>query len=210
MIYPYRCVVVADGLFPSVPYLLNILQEAQTIIACDGAVQSLLNHGFEPDAIVGDMDSISKELYDKYTDRIFTDKDFEYNDLTKAINYAKENGQTEVLILGATGLREDHTLGNISLLMDYMHLFERVEMASDYGLFTPIDQTTTFPCQPRQQISFFSMKAGGLVTTHKLRYPLKDKDLTAWWQGSLNEGLEDEFSLELSPGARMMVFREWI
>jgi len=205
--YPYRCIVVADGLFPSASCLLEMLNNAETVIACDGAVQSLIDHGIEPHAIVGDMDSISKELYFKYADRIHTDNDFEYNDLTKAINYARETGESEVLIIGATGLREDHTLGNISLLIDYMPMFKRVEMASDYGLFTPINQTTTFPCQTGQQISFFSMKAGSLVTTHKLRYPLKDKDLTAWWQGTLNEALEDEFSLELSPGAMMIVFR---
>ena len=51
-------------------------------------------------------------------------KDQETNDLTKAVNYVKTLGFREVLILGATGRREDHTLGNISLLAQFkgMHL----------------------------------------------------------------------------------------
>ena len=61
-------------------------------------------------------------------------EDQEINDLTKSVRFAHTQGYREVLILGATGLREDHTLGNISLLMDYAHLFKRVEMLSDYGL----------------------------------------------------------------------------
>lgn len=205
----YPCIVVADGLFPSLPLLRQRLGEASMVIACDGAVEKLVEAGIIPAAIVGDMDSIPLVLREQYADRIHIDKDQETNDLTKAVRYAHRTGHKEVLILGATGLREDHTLGNISLLMDYLPLFDRIEMASDYGFFTPIDQTTRFACSPGQQISFFSLQAGGEVTTHKLKYPLVREDLTAWWQGTLNEALEDEFALTLSPGTRMIVFREW-
>jgi len=199
---------VADGLYPSLPLLLQRLREASVVIACDGAVEKLVETGIIPTAIVGDMDSIPETLREQYADRIHIDKDQETNDLTKAVNYAHRMGHKEVLILGATGLREDHTLGNISLLMDYQPLFDKIEMASDFGFFTPINQTTHFACKPGQQISFFSLQAGGEVTTHKLKYPLVRKDLTAWWQGTLNETLEDEFALSLSPGSRMIVFRE--
>lgn len=204
----YPCVVVADGLFPTLPLLLQRLREATTVIACDGAVEKLVAMDIVPAAIAGDMDSIPPDLREKYADRIHTDEDQETNDLTKAIHYAHRTGQTEVLILGATGLREDHTLGNISLLMDYHPLFHKIEMASDFGFFTPIVQTTFFASKPGQQISFFSLQAGAEVTTHKLKYPLVRKDLTAWWQGTLNEALENEFALTLSPGSRMIVFRE--
>lgn len=207
MIAPYKCIIVADGLFPTDWQLIDRLRQAETLIACDGAVESLVSHRMNPTAIVGDMDSIPERLRLRFADRLHIDKDIETNDLTKAVRYAKERGETEVLILGATGLREDHTLGNISLLMDYVSLFERVEMASDFGLFTPITQTTTFTCQPGQQVSFFSLYPQGTVTTHNLRYPLRDKNLTAWWQGTLNETLGTEFTLTLSPDARMIVYR---
>lgn len=209
MIDQYPCVVVADGLFPTKEIVLDRLRRASVVIACDGAVEKLVDSNIIPTAIVGDMDSISSALREKYADRIFPDHDQETNDLTKAIQYARRTGQKEVLILGATGLREDHTLGNISLLMDYLPLFDRVEMASDFGLFTPINRTTWFACRPGQQVSFFSLRAGGEVTTHKLRYPLVRKDLTAWWQGTLNETVASDFGLELSPGSQMILFREY-
>ncbi|MDF9830867.1 thiamine diphosphokinase [Parabacteroides sp. PF5-6] len=209
MIGHYPCVVVADGLFPTKEIVWDKLRRASVVIACDGAVEKLVDGGIIPTAIVGDMDSIPSALREKYADRLFPDHDQETNDLTKAMQYARRTGQKEVLILGATGLREDHTLGNISLLMDYLPLFDRVEMASDFGLFTPINQTTWFACRPGQQVSFFSLRPGGEVTTHKLRYPLVRKDLTAWWQGTLNETLEEEFGLELSPESRMILFREY-
>ena len=138
------CVIVANGRFPSAELPLRLLKEAKTIIACDGAVKTLYEKGIHPDAIVGDLDSIPAGLRERYADRIHHVEDQEINDLTKSVRFAHTQGYREVLILGATGLREDHTLGNISLLMDYAHLFKRVEMLSDYGLFTPILETTTF------------------------------------------------------------------
>jgi len=209
MITSYKCIVVANGLFPSKPLLLHQLRQAEMVIACDGATLPLHQMDIMPDAIIGDMDSLPHDLAGLYKDRIHTDHDQETNDLTKAVSFARNQGVGELLILGATGLREDHTLGNISLLMDYANDFTRVEMASDFGLFTPILHTTAFACRPGQQVSFFSLQPGALVTTHELRYPLYDKDLTSWWQGTLNETIGAEFTLELSPGSKMIVFREW-
>ena len=207
MTAPYKCVIVANGSFPETELPLRYLREASVIIACDGAIQSLHNAGASPDAIVGDLDSISESFRRLYTGRIHHVEDQEINDLTKAVHFAHEAGQDEILILGATGLREDHTLGNISLLMEYALLFKRVEMLSDYGLFTPLLHSGTLSCMPGQQISLFSMVQEGEITTAGLRWPIYRRKLTAWWQGSLNEALENEFTITLSPSARVIVYR---
>lgn len=209
MMAHYPCVVVADGLFPTCESVLEQLRRAHTVIACDGAAQTLIEYGITPTAIVGDMDSLSPALREKLANRICVVDEQETNDLTKAMHYAWRKGYQEVLILGATGKREDHTLGNISLLLDYVTLFERVEMASDYGLFTPLIASAQLSSRRGQQVSFFSLQSGCEVTTHNLRYPLVRRDLTSWWQGTLNEALDDSFRLELSPDTRLVVFREW-
>ena len=202
----YDCVVVANGSFPQTAGPLELLKSAPAIIACDGAVQNLHERGLEPTAIVGDLDSIAQEMLRLYANRIHTVEDQEINDLTKAVRFAHTTGYRKLLILGATGLREDHTLGNISLLMDYAPLFEQVEMLSDYGHLIPVQQTTTLPSTPGQQISIFSMYPCGEITTEGLRWPITRRRLTAWWQGSLNEALGNEFTLTLSPEARVIVY----
>ena len=202
----YDCVVVANGSFPQTAGPLELLKSAPAIIACDGAVQNLHERGLEPTAIVGDLDSIAQEMLRLYAYRIHTVEDQEINDLTKAVRFAHTTGYRKLLILGATGLREDHTLGNISLLMDYAPLFEQVEMLSDYGHLIPVQQTTTLPSTPGQQISIFSMYPCGEITTEGLRWPITRRRLTAWWQGSLNEALGNEFTLTLSPEARVIVY----
>lgn len=207
MTAPYKCVVVANGSFPQTERPLDYLQNASVIIACDGAIHALHSMGFEADAIIGDLDSIPLALHQLYADRIYQIKDQETNDLTKAVHFAHETGNTEVLILGATGLREDHTLGNISLLMDYAPLFTRIEMMSDYGIFTPLLQSATLESIPGQQISLFSLNPEGEISVSGLRWPIEKRKLTAWWQGTLNEATGTAFTITLSQQAKVMVYR---
>ena len=183
------------------------MHEASVVIACDGAVEALDKAGVTPAAIVGDLDSIPSRFRERYADRIHIVEDQEINDLTKSVRFAHRSGQQEVLILGATGLREDHTLGNISLLMDYAPLFRRVEMLSDYGIFTPIRQTTTLASKPGTQVSLFSLAPSGRISISGLRWPIHNRQLTAWWQGTLNEATGNNFTVTLSPDARIIVYR---
>lgn len=207
MTAPYNCIIMANGSFPETSLPLEMLRKASFIIACDGATGALHEAGIIPDAIVGDLDSIPAPFRRLYADRIHIVEDQEINDLTKAVRYAHSIGQQEVLILGATGLREDHTLGNISLLMDYASIFRKVEMLSDYGQFTPLLQTATLPSHPGQQVSIFSMYPEGKISTSGLKWPICNRKLTSWWQGSLNEAIGNEFTIELSPEARVIVYR---
>lgn len=207
MIAPYDCVVVANGSFPTAATALELLRQAKVIIACDGATEALHRQGFTPHAIIGDLDSLPPELEGLYADRLHQVIDQEINDLTKAVRFARETGHQEVMILGATGLREDHTLGNISLLMEYASWFGRVEMVSDYGRFTPLVASATLESVPGQQVSLFSLAPGGLLTTEGLKWPLSRRALTAWWQGTLNEATGYEFTLTLSEEARVIVYR---
>lgn len=207
MIAPYDCIVVANGCFPMAPLPLALLRKASALIACDGAIETLDKKGLSPTAIVGDLDSIPAGLRERYADRIYQVIDQEINDLTKAVRFARKTGWREVLILGATGLREDHTLGNISLLMEYAPDFDRIEMLSDYGLFTPLTASATLASHPGQQVSLFSLVPDGKITTDGLRWPLMRRPLTAWWQGTLNEALADTFTLTLSEGAQVLVYR---
>lgn len=207
MITPYDCVVVANGSFPQTARPLKLLKNAPVIIACDGAVQSLHERGLIPTAIVGDLDSIPSEMLKLYAHLIHVVEDQEINDLTKAVRFAHSSGYQKILILGATGLREDHTLGNISLLTDYATSFDQIEMISDYGIFTPVSGTTTLESYPGQQVSIFSVYPEGTITTEGLKWPICNRRLTAWWQGTLNEATGETFTITLSSGSKAIIYR---
>lgn len=115
-----EAVILGNGDYPSHPYPLNVLRQAPYVVCCDGAADEYIRHGFLPDAIIGDGDSLSSENREKLATIFHQIKDQETNDQTKAVRFLKAQGKRQIAIIGGTGKREDHTLGNISLLMDYM------------------------------------------------------------------------------------------
>jgi thiamine pyrophosphokinase len=197
-------VVVADGIFPEHNIPLGYLKNAKRIICCDGGTQNLLIAGMLPDAIVGDMDSLTDDLAVRFADRIFTDESQYTNDLTKAVSWCVETGYKDIVIVGATGKREDHTIGNISLLAEYVKDVN-VIMVTDTGIFRPLIKSSVLSSFPGQQISIFSIDPETEVTSHGLRFPLLRTKLKNWWFATLNESLGDSFSLEFSQG-RLIVY----
>ena len=197
-------VILANGSFPKHYVPLDYLRNADRIVCCDGSTENAVYAGFTPFAIVGDMDSLSREMKIRFSDRIFQDKEQETNDLTKAVKWCHGSGYNEVIILGATGKREDHTIGNISLLTEYAKIVN-VRMVTDTGVFLPFLNSCRVNSFPGQQISVFSIDSGTQITSAGLRYPLMKKRLGNWWEATLNEALEDHITLEFDSG-RVIVF----
>lgn len=204
--YKNKTVIVADGDFPCTELPLNCLKEAAHIVACDGAANQLLAHGIMPDWIVGDLDSLPSVIKEKLPERIVHIKEQESNDLSKAFRFTQEKGWDELIILGATGKREDHTLGNLALLSEFANTAKSVFMVTDYGCFVAIRGTTCFPSYPGEQISIFAITSGVSVCSTGLKYPLKNLQLNSWWQATLNEALGEEFILSFPAGAELLVF----
>jgi len=200
------CIVLANGDFPKSERLLALLRQTNDIFVCDGALNKLLSFGVEPTAIVGDLDSLDALLQEQFRDRIIKVSDQETNDLTKAVYFAHQSGFTEVSILGATGLREDHTIGNISLLLEYASLFDRVEMLTDFGHFLPVLSSSVFTCHKGQQISIFALNPEAELSAEGLRYPISHRHFTSWWEGTLNEAIGESFSLTLSAKSRLILY----
>lgn len=133
--------------------------------------------------IIGDGDSLYDAYRQQYATLIHHNPDQETNDQTKAVHYLHAQGMRRIAIVGATGKREDHTIGNLSLLIEYMRLGMEVRTYTDYGVFVPCRGTHTFPSRPGQHVSIFNFTAREL-RAQGLAYPLYD--FPTWWQGTLN------------------------
>lgn len=190
--YTPEAVILANGEYPTHPLPLQILENAKTVVCCDGAANEYILRGHTPDAIIGDGDSLSPEYKALFAPIVHQIADQETNDQTKAVRFLQKRGFRKIAIVGATGKREDHTVGNISLLIDYLKAGIEVRTLTDYGLFIPARDTHTFTSRPGQQVSIFNFGAKGL-RGEGLVYPLSD--FTNWWQGTLNEATADEFTI---------------
>lgn len=187
-----RVVILANGEYPTHPKPLKKLMEAELVVCCDGGADQYIANGYVPDVIIGDGDSLSQENRIKFADRIHYIPDQETNDQTKAVKYLIDKGYTSISIVGATGKREDHTIGNISLLVEYMRMGAEVKSYTDYGVFIACSGTRNFECRKGQQVSIFNFTSKSL-SSKGLEYPIYT--FTSWWQGTLNNCLDEEFTI---------------
>lgn len=199
-------VVVANGEFPQSGRLRQLIGDAEIVISGDGATMALEEYGREPDFIVGDMDSLPTDIAKRYGNKVIHVTDQETNDLTKCVRHAFSLGIENLYIVGATGKREDHTLGNISLLTAYRGMFKQLRMVSDYGTFIAIRDTTTFEAEKGCQVSIIALPPVARMTFHGLKYPIKEYAPLIWWEATLNEVLESEFTIELHDKGDVLIY----
>ena len=188
----FDAVVLAGGDYPTAQQPLEILHSAEYVVCCDGAADRHISLGHTPDAIVGDGDSISAANRERFASRLHIVSEQETNDQTKAVRFLLSQGKRRIAIVGATGRREDHTIGNISLLVEYARAGATVCSFTDYGVFVPCCSTVTHKCRRGQQLSIFCITARSL-SAEGLRYPIYD--FTNWWQGTLNECTGDSVTI---------------
>ena len=189
-------VILANGSFPAPGSLpAQLLERAERVVCCDGAADRLIASGRVPDAIVGDGDSVSTAVRNQYPHLLHFASEQETNDLTKSVRFCVANGWRDITIIGATGGREDHTLGNISLLVDYVQLADSVRIVTETGVFDAIHETAAFACRPHQQVSIFTIKPNVPLRADHLKYPFPEEGFRSWWCGTLNETLADSFTV---------------
>jgi len=131
-----RAAVISNGEFKSEKRILELIRSSDLIICADGGARIAKEHGIMPAAIVGDLDSISKEIITyfkkKGTEIIEHQIEKDYTDLELAANYAEEKGVDEILFFGALGGRPDHSIANIFLLPDLLKRNIRAKIVSSH------------------------------------------------------------------------------
>ena len=183
-----QAVVLANGEWPSEEIVRQWISRTSYVVCCDGAAAKANEARIAPDAIVGDGDSLSEEMKRKYAGILHLEREQETNDLTKAVRYLKSRGVSRISILGATGKREDHALGNISLLVHYLQCGVFAVMPTAYGVFIPCRDSMAFAVGKGRQVSVFNFGATH-IKFGNLKYRGYDFDM--FWQGTLNEAVAD-------------------
>ena len=187
-------VILCNGAFPTEAYPLYLLDSAEGVVVCDGALEKLLAHNAAavPLVILGDMDSLSQPLQKQFSSLIFHETEQDYNDLTKAMRWVlREHPEVqEITILGATGLREDHTVGNLGLLMEFTRMFNldgrNVQIVSDYGTAFAITDSCELHLGEGRRLSLFSADNTLRISSEGLQWPTDGVVFDAWWKATLN------------------------
>ena len=188
--FVYDAVVLAEGEQPRHDIPLQLLHNAPYVVCCDGAIQ----YCDRANAVVGDGDSIPAWAKEKYQGIFHREEEQADNDLTKATRFCLQQGFKRIVYLGATGRREDHTLGNVSLMVRYAReMGVEPVMATNHGWFVPAHGEVCFDSFKGQQVSIFNFGCTVLKTNDGLLYD--GYPFSSWWQGTLNEATADHFRI---------------
>lgn len=181
-----RCLIITGGKL-DLSFAGSFLgQETfDKIIAVDAGLEAVKALGLEPDMIVGDFDTVKPEVlaYYRRMEHIVWDThqpEKDETDTELALLKAQATGFTEVVVLGATGGRMDHMLGNIHLLFPCLQKGMEAYILDNQNRIYLIDKERTFKRREiwGKYISFLPLteEVRGITLTG-FKYPLHEKDI---------------------------------
>ena len=205
--------ILAAGQFPRTQYPLYLLRSADAVVCCDGALMTAEKHGIVPDAVVGDLDSVCGRALRRYNGTVVRVSDQNTNDLTKALRYVLDTwpDADTIHIIGATGKSEAHTIGNISLLMEYESAFNladkgiSVDIVSDYSTIFAIAGNCELHVGEGRKVSIFSPDPSLRIESEGLVWPTDKVTFNNWWKGTLNRASSDIIKLKFNHPSKALV-----
>lgn len=150
-----RCLIVTGGTLRE-EFLTDFLREHvfEKVICVDGALALAEKLDLSFDYLVGDFDSVDKKVLDGFLERrkkeqpsveirqFQAEKDDTDTDI--AINLALSKGADEITLLGATGTRIDHLLGNLHILLKPLKAGVPAFIYDEYNKIYFIEKETRF------------------------------------------------------------------
>lgn len=177
-----KSIIISGGTPPSAD-LLRKFDNGYFIIAADSGTNVLYKYKIKPDLIIGDLDSIDKNILNEYLKAKTEFKKFpkhkDFSDTHLAVSEAIERGADEVVILGATGGRIDHLLANINLLYLLNEKGVAGKICDDNNEIFLIKSPAEIEGKNGEYFSIFSMGADiKEITLKNCKYPLDKYHLT--------------------------------
>lgn len=207
-----RIIIFANGELPDLEKARDLLQPDDHILCADGGTRHALALEAQPNLVIGDMDSISKERWqDLQKDGVpieFYPRDKNETDLELALQRALELDPREILIIGALGGRLDQTIANISVISD-------ADLPSEIRLDDGVEEV--FFC--RDQVEVHGRR-GDIVSlipwdgvvqgvqTDGLKWPLHRETLhPEKTRGISNEMTAEKADIKISSGTLLIIHR---
>ncbi|MFO7544887.1 MAG: thiamine diphosphokinase [Trueperaceae bacterium] len=172
-----RALVFAAGSLPVPRRRTAVLAGAKTVVAADGGLAHAIALGFEPDLVVGDMDSVRERdlatVPDARIDRHPRAKDD--LDLELALDAARERGARRIDVVGAFGSRLDQSFA--ALLIASRHAREGVDVRLHGGSYearlVPPGGQASLAMPAGTVVSLLALTEDVVVSTSGLRYRLE-------------------------------------
>jgi len=195
-------IVIANGSFPSHPVPRGYLDGHGTIICTDGAADKLINYGKQPDVVIGDFDST--EIKNSTRIKKWIEAPNQNNtDLEKTFEWCVNNNIIKIVLLGAGGKREDHTLGNLFTLVKY-HGKLNCEIITNHSKIICASGKNHIATRINQDVSIIATEPIESITLEGLQYDMKNEKILPSARAISNKAITDQFYLEST--GKVLVF----
>jgi thiamine pyrophosphokinase len=171
---PTHALILANGTPPSRRLFTALRKEADLFLCADGGANVAARWRVLPDLVVGDLDSISPAAVRALPPGIIHHvRDQNSTDLEKCLVWCRKHHLQRVTVLGATGGRLDHAVGNLSALMKFSASME-IRFVDDDGELIPIRRFSRLALRKGTTISLIPLTRCSGVTTAGLQWNLRD------------------------------------
>lgn len=206
-----KAIILANGDAPTkgqIKYLRKV--GYSKIICADGGANSARKLGLIPDLIIGDLDSITKENKKYFSNKteIIQIKRQNDTDVEKALKYLIKKKYKEVILLGATGDRLDHSICNLGIVLKFYKKIE-VSILHAKSFLRAYSGNVVLPTIKNETISLYGFDTKTKIKSKGLKYPLKNIALPFGERESTSNVADGiKVSLEIKNGI-VFVIREF-
>ena len=185
-----HCVIIGASAIADYKRIRSFLHDDDFFIVCDGGLNHIEKLNISPNLIVGDFDS--HENPNLKTETIVLPCEKDDTDSVFALKTAISRGFKDFLFIGMLGLRLDHSLGNLYMLLKCHKEKLSACMLDDYS---EIQLVGSKPVFIEDKYAYFSLlningKARG-ITIKNAKYPLTNGIIESDYQyGISNEVLK--------------------
>ncbi|PNT93428.1 thiamine diphosphokinase [Clostridium thermosuccinogenes] len=206
-----KAVIICNGSVEDYSYYKKHLEAAQFIICADGGATHALKFGIKPDVLLGDFDSIPKGDFDCLLEQgveiVKYPSEKDMTDAEIAAELAMEKGYDEIVFIGATGTRLDHSLSNIMMLKSLLERGVKGIIVNEHNEVMVIDKHVTLIREENYKVTLLPLtEIVEGVSTKGLYYELKDATLKMGSSfGVSNEFSEDAAEVTIKKGLMLVI-----
>lgn len=174
-----KCIILANG-FPPNRKTVRFLQNKgyTTLLCADGGANSAKTLNLIPEYIIGDLDSIKPDVNKYFSDKSNIIKINRQNDtdVEKCLKFAVKKKFDEVILLGATGDRLDHSFCNLGIILKYFSKI-KIMIIHQRSLLSAFKGNIILNSIPDEIISIYGIDSKTRIKSSGLKYPLNNVTL---------------------------------
>jgi thiamine pyrophosphokinase len=206
-----KALILANGEHPKKSQI-KILQKKgyKKLVCADGGANSAYKLGLLPDLIIGDLDSISPISLKFFSNKseIVKIKRQNDTDVEKALKYLIKNKFAEVILLGATGDRLDHTFCNLGIVLKFSKQI-KISIMHKKSFLSLIEGVVNLKTQKGEILSIYGFDEKTKITSEGLKYKLNNLSLPFGIKESTsNVAAKDKVNLKIK-GGKVFIIRDF-